>query len=506
VISAWSHGAHWVAVAYDPDYHYLLNSLALAEGVAPFHTDHPGTTLQELGAAVLLVRHGLHPGGVSLRDQVLRDPESAIAAISVTLRSLHALTLFLFGLRAARFTGCITCAAFAQLATLLSFIGPMSLWRLSPEPLLMSLTLLLACATLRALARPDDRSPRFAITAGITVGLGIATKATFAPLALVPLWAAARSSRTRTLAAYVLCAGVTLLLALAPIHEHWERVLVWFHGLAVNDGIYGKPAGHRFLDPSRYPLDLARMIGQEPFAFVAAAAGAAAFARTRFAGLHRSLDAASLAALRALAFTAAAILVQYVLVAKHPGDRYLVPALALTGLLVPLAYRIAGGGCAPPRRPTRCTAAGIAIAAASLAVVFTYRLMAARADAQARIALHERALQLVAEGNTLACAYASSSPVFALTFADWWTLDPRAHRNGLFGATLREMYPRQWNYNIWGHTWSVGAGQVHPRLAAEAAAAGTLYLQSPRDSLPDEFDYTELARAGEEGLYRARPR
>src|SRR3954469_14950236 len=95
---AWSAIARWVPPFFDPDYHYLLNAMSIAEGHAPHHIDHPGTTLQELGAAVLLVRHALTGTG-PLRMDVLRDPEPALTAISLCLRALVALALYLLGLR-----------------------------------------------------------------------------------------------------------------------------------------------------------------------------------------------------------------------------------------------------------------------------------------------------------------------------------------------------------------------------------------------------------------------
>ena len=47
----------------DPDYAYLLNALSLAEGAAPSHTQHPGTTAQEMGAVVLRLAHAFRPAG-----------------------------------------------------------------------------------------------------------------------------------------------------------------------------------------------------------------------------------------------------------------------------------------------------------------------------------------------------------------------------------------------------------------------------------------------------------
>jgi hypothetical protein len=50
------HGPYFLRNNFDPDYNYLLNSLSLLKLQTPRHTDHPGTTLQLLGAVVLLLK------------------------------------------------------------------------------------------------------------------------------------------------------------------------------------------------------------------------------------------------------------------------------------------------------------------------------------------------------------------------------------------------------------------------------------------------------------------
>ncbi|MEX2218112.1 MAG: hypothetical protein WD749_05075 [Phycisphaerales bacterium] len=498
---AWSVQARAVAAYYDPDYHYLLNSLMLAEGHAPRHIDHPGTPLQELGAAVLLARHhlGLGPAGDGpLREGILRDPESALTAISVCLRLLFAGALYLLGLRARELTGGLGAALAAQGASLLSMIGLLSLWRVSPEPLVMTLSLLTACITLR-LARGPGAPGRFVALAGIIAGVGVATKVTFIPLLLVPLRALATRGRV---AAYAAVSALAFVVAVAPILGQHERLLGWFGRLAANDGVYGRSEGHAIVNPSRYAGDLWRMIREEPAAIIAAAISAALLVHLGRSGRWRSLPPRERAIAGTLGLVALVQVLQYLLVAKHAGDRYLLPALMLLGLNIALGHALLSAAY-PPAIRRRASAAALVLMlgyAAWLGIRLERRLADQREQSTARLALHALSLRTArAEGGVLACAYPSSSPVFALVFADWWT----ANR---FGPDLREMYPGQWNYNVWGKTYSVGARQLPKQRATDQAARGTLFFQGVRDVLPAEFDYQELGRAGEEGLYRAVPR
>lgn len=492
---AWASGAHWVAVHYDPDYHYLLNSLNVAEGHSPRHTDHPGTPLQELGAGVLLARHAVTGDGGSTRYQVLRDPESALTAISVCLRVLHALALFLLGVRVRQLTGSLACSVMAQAATLLSMVSLLSLWRVSPEPLVMTLGLLLGCATLRSLR--GGASDRQTVTAGALLGLGIATKVTFAPLALVPL--AGLTTRRRWTLFAAAAAGM-FAMALAPIWSQAGRLVKWFWGLFVGDGVYGKSRGHLIVDPTLYVREFGRMVAEEPAGLAGVVLSVALLGHLTWSGRWKSLSPEARTIAWTLALTAAAEFAQYVVVAKHAGDRYLVPALTMLGLNVALGYVLLREVYTAPAR--RCFMIAVVLVAAaygaSLGVRLDRRLTDQRRESVARMALHEEALRTIGSDGVLACAYGSSSPVFAMVFADWWT-------GGRYGVDLREMYIGQWNYNVWGKTYSVGARQLPKTVAAEHAAQSRLWFQGPRDSLPVDFDYDEIRTAGDEGLYKARP-
>lgn len=494
---AWSIGAHWIAVYYDPDYHYLLNALSVAEGHAPRHIDHPGTTVQELGAAVLRIRHAFAGSG-HLRAAVLRDPEPALSAISLCMRIAHACALFLFGIRARQLTGSTACAAAAQGASMASMISLLSLWRVSPEPLVMTFSLLLGCATLRSLGAGPSGRARHAVSSGVILGLGIATKFTLIPLAILPLWGIATGRR---LALYTAVAAGAFLLAISPILSQLRVLLDWVRRLVVADGVYGKSTGHFVVNPANYLADFGRMAAQEPVGIVAVVASAGLLVHLWQSRKWAALGPGERAAARALAFVSAAEFLQYLLVAKHPGDRYLIPALSLVGLNVALACSLLRAAYpAPALKEFAC--GGVAVLAAwvcCLGVRLERRLAAARVDSQARIALHEAALQKVKEGGTLACSYAASSPVFAMVFADWWT-------GARFGASLREMYPGQWNYNVWGKTYSVGARQIPKARAAQEAATGRLWIQGPKDLLPEEFDYEQVGLTSEEGLFLAKPR
>src|SRR5262245_45496798 len=73
-----SHGPYYYGANFDPDYCYLLNSLNLLTFHEPAHIDHPGTTVQILGAIIMLPKWlgGVLLGGWQpLPESVLSHPE-----------------------------------------------------------------------------------------------------------------------------------------------------------------------------------------------------------------------------------------------------------------------------------------------------------------------------------------------------------------------------------------------------------------------------------------------
>ena len=53
-------GPFWLATNQDPAYSYLYDALRVSRGLPPNHFQHPGTTVQLLGAVVV---RALHRGG-----------------------------------------------------------------------------------------------------------------------------------------------------------------------------------------------------------------------------------------------------------------------------------------------------------------------------------------------------------------------------------------------------------------------------------------------------------
>ncbi|HEY7335872.1 MAG TPA: hypothetical protein VH639_13380 [Bryobacteraceae bacterium] len=324
------HGPYYLRNNFDPEYNYLLNSLNLLTLHSPAHTDHPGTTLQILGAAVVWLQW---LGGYlmgrreALREAVLSHPEEYLRGMNFVLNVLISGALYRAASAIHRVSKSITAAMLLQITVLVYLQTFIALTRVSPEPLLIAaaLALMIPMAPM-VLSREgvEANGGRLAAAAGVLFGFGLITKVTFAPLAAVVLLFPHRKRR------FAWAAASTVLLLLLPIAPRLPAMASWLGSLVVHSGQYGQgrigiPEANAvaaniislwpdqlplFLFLGLYAMGLFRRVGPKPD------------------GERRLLIAACIA-----------IAAEGVMVAKHPATHYLVPALVLTAFVNAALWR-----------------------------------------------------------------------------------------------------------------------------------------------------------------------
>lgn len=221
----------------DPQYLYMMNSLALAAGSYPGHLDHPGATVHTLGAATLLApRIGVSTD--ALIDEMLRDPEKMGRWIGAVLIAVSAVLIFLSGWFLASSSGFqlvhglffqLWPFGFAATWMLAPFIGP-DFFLLCLAQLFCSLTLFL---------RPTWTS---AIALGSMLGIMLATKITSVLFLAVPVLLF-RKRLSLMIGVFASFGGVFLLLIGLVYRSHikyfFAYMFNWVWGLATKRGWYG---------------------------------------------------------------------------------------------------------------------------------------------------------------------------------------------------------------------------------------------------------------------------
>lgn len=318
-----SQGPYWLGQNSDPDYCYLLNSCAIARFHSPGLYGHPGTPLQVLGAIVVSVRHIFANTGIPLDQDIIERPELYLNSISVVLNLGLLIGILWLAISSYLSTGFPALALFSMTIIFSSSAVLASTVRVNPEPALLLVALLLQIALVSTFKKDRNNDLTF-IVFSCVVGLGIATKVTFAPFAVIPIFILKGLKHKLSY-----CAGTIafFILFTLPAAVHYRAMAKWFLNLASHTGTYGYgPAG--IINPVEYMAGLKSLFSAEPILFMSIVLGLT-YLLTIF--LHKNRDCGADYLFRILAACLAGQLLSVLLVAKHPNQRYLVPALAFIG-------------------------------------------------------------------------------------------------------------------------------------------------------------------------------
>ena len=249
----------------DPSYQYLFAGVDILLGHSPVHTDHPGTPLQTLIAGIIAtIWLGLRILGISsagLFDSVLLMPEVFLCATSVFLLILTCLANFYLGRSVYKVTQNFSMALACQIAPLLYSIVIPNLVFPTPEALLLSVSLkLLAVLDPVSITRTSPSQPFKRSTAcwsGLLCGFGLATKLTFAPmLGLLFLL-----KKPRLIALAFCCFAAAWLVGVLPIISRLAGMFRWFYSLLTHSGIHGA-GGNTVFDFAQVKMAIGWLIDQ----------------------------------------------------------------------------------------------------------------------------------------------------------------------------------------------------------------------------------------------------
>jgi hypothetical protein len=326
----------------DPDYAYLLNSLNVANFLAPFHIDHPGTPLQILGAIAIHIGYWFHrTAGDSLTESVLKDPEFYIQAVHLSETLFVASCLAAVGYVALKLSQNFALSVCLQLTPFISVLFYRATVRVMPETLLTGWTQIIVILVLCHLYLPKaNRSRWFAPCLGFAYGIGMAIKFTFLPMIL--FFALIPTLRQKAIAIGI--AILTFIIGTAPSLLEYRRIFDWLSALLIYKGVYGSgEAG--FADPANLGKLIANFSSSQSLLFRALLISIALFILTSYllffnAKSRKILESNSALkrAYPAYACLLLVILAQFLITSKHFAEHYylhyLTPALSIFLLLV----------------------------------------------------------------------------------------------------------------------------------------------------------------------------
>jgi len=342
VILHHTQGSYWISYNSDPEYTYLLSSLALTESKQAGTTGHPGTTLQILGAATLKITHALDFSDKdSLEFAVLKKPEFYLTVINIVLVTFNALLLFILGIVTLNLTKNIWLSLLLQLSPFLANTMIINgLPRISPEPLLLLAGLLFVLILIKmAFSENLSKSAHwYMIIMAFVAGFGVATKLTFIPLLIIPLFVL---PGLRNRIGFVFLTGLSFVLWTWPIISQYKNLLDWYCKIVTHTGHYGL-GNPGIIDPGLYLQNIISLFLRNPLFFLILffSTGFILMSGLSFAGKEKAKKKNPWQNIffRILAAITVAQLFAVLIVAKHYTDHYLLPVMSLSGLILFLIF------------------------------------------------------------------------------------------------------------------------------------------------------------------------
>jgi len=449
------HGPYFLRNNFDPDYAYLLNSLSLLRFQTPGHTDHPGTTLQLLGAVVVLFKWlwtSLFVHRQALTDSVLSHPEEYLRAINIVLDVLISVALYCSAWTVYRLSNSLPAALVLQGSVFVYMQTFLALFRVSPEPLLIAagLALMVPLAPVVLRRGSGANENMLAVAAGAIFGFGLITKVTFAPWMAAILLFPKKTQKRR----FGITAAVAALVFLLPVTARFAAMSSWFTSLLTHAGHYGK-GRVGIPDANVLAANLVSLWQVEPALFwflgvYAIVLLALPIFRKQGAPLPDGVRPLLLAG-------CTAITAEVILVTKHPAFHYLLPALVLTAFVNSALWALL------PRPSLGTLQIRQVILVPLIAVIgiglvrnwagFQWWMGAARTDRQNIAELHAVEERLL--GCRVMGSYRSSLKVYALAFGN-------GSSAGVHGSALEKLYPAAINYDPFGDRfwpWSFMNGE-----------------------------------------------
>ena len=487
-------GPYYLGQNSDPEYVYLFSALNIATFEAPRHTDHPGTTLQLLGATVIRASY-FFTSRKSLVEDVLSRPEHYLRLMNIVLILLYSITLFAVGLKGFRVSGRLIVALILQTSPFLFMTIFDSLTRVHPETLLISLCNVVIIILLEHVyTHSAEKSAKNAAWLGVAVGIGIVTKITFAPVFLLCMFFLQTwGSRLLFLLSTILSGFVFLLPAIRSL----KRIGLWMVALLTHKGFYG--AGESgFVDLAVARGFITKCMQNEPIFFVV------------FVLLSVITIYSVTIKNRTTRNTKTQLIVfcffnwiMMIMVAKHPGIHYLIPALGLVILNVLMVINTIKLPSSPGLRKAILASTIIVLLSLSYFQMERFIEIATKKGNLARLQLDAaRFADLLAEQDLyVISSYRSSNPMFALFFGNDLS-------GKVYGDKLCELYPNAVFYSIWNNRLY----RFKHRLSTEHLKEnitkyiiqGSYVFSEARYSPapPSGMKYFAVKKFGDEGFYR----
>ncbi len=316
----------------DPDYAYLFNGLNVIRGecYSIVHVDHPGTPLQVLTGLFIFIISIIRGADDMTRD-ILTNPEIYIKTIIISISFFHSVLLFFIGKRYFRYQRNLLQALLLQFSYLLIASIAITSSKLFTETIIPLGSFLIILLTIEKTWGKLNEM-KFALLSGIVLGIFVATKITFLPVAMIPIMVAVKWKNKMVI---ILSAIILFLISILPVIDRIILFQSFIHRIATHSGTYGSGT-EELLNISKLLGNLWKIL-QADYTFtliLILSLAILVFALIK-QGRHFLNDPET----RVLTAIVLIFLVQLIIVSRHFGFRYMAPSLLFSGFALVLIIR-----------------------------------------------------------------------------------------------------------------------------------------------------------------------
>ncbi len=234
----------------DPEYAYLMNGINIGMLKPVGHTDNPGTTVQIYSAVVLRCAYLVQPDkSEGFQKYMLRNADRYIEMERKGLIIVNSIVMLILGIISWILLRNIWLSLLLQIMPFVSAnLTEHVFTKVSPEPVLLIAVAALVLLVIQYYSQSKRDEKNYALLFALVIGFGLATKATFLPLILIPLLLLESKMLRKRFLFYFVLFFIIFTLPAVPQYPHMAK---WFILLTAHTGTYGQ-GGLGILNVSQY--------------------------------------------------------------------------------------------------------------------------------------------------------------------------------------------------------------------------------------------------------------
>ncbi len=222
----------------DPEYAYLMNGINIGLLKPVGHTDNPGTPVQMYSAVVLRFAYLVQPDkSEGFQKYMLSNADRYIEIERKGLIVINSIVMLLLGLISWFMLRNVWLSLLLQIMPFTSAnLTEHVFTKVSPEPVLLIATAAIVLLILRFYFHPEKDNKKYSLYFALVCSFGIATKVTFLPLLLVPLFLLDTWIQRKRFLLLIIPFFLLFTLPAIPQYPHMAK---WFLLLFAHTGTYG---------------------------------------------------------------------------------------------------------------------------------------------------------------------------------------------------------------------------------------------------------------------------